>query len=153
MEAILDLLIKDHREFNRILSEVEELSKGLNRELLSPEQKFKAIKDIVFIIHKFSIFVGMLEKHRELEEITVFKVLEKKGLEGEVKKLKETHVLIANLLKDLEKEFSKFRERTKPLEESAAAILKIFSNICTIFRKHMKQEERIFKNLKSSTLS
>ena len=153
METILDFLMKDHRKFNKILSEVEELSKDLNRELLSPEQKFKVMKDVVFIIHEVSVFAGMFEDHKELEEIIVFKVLEKRGLVSETRKLKEDHALITNLLRDLEKEFSEFRERTKPLEESAAAILKIFLNICTIIRKHMKQEERIFKNLKSSTLS
>ncbi|RLG72994.1 MAG: hypothetical protein DRO23_09660 [Thermoprotei archaeon] len=148
MEAILDLLAKDHVEFTKILSEIGKLSRGLNKKLLSPEQKFKAMKDIVFIIHKFSIFVGMLEKHRELEELTVFKMLEKKGFKNEAKKLRETHVLVANMLKDLEKEFSEFRERAKPLEETAAAILKMFMNIRDVFMKHMEREEKIFKKLK-----
>ncbi len=144
METIMETLIRDHKVFRNIFQDVEEMIKSMNLEPKSSEEKFGLLKNIVIIAYKLSEFAGRTDKHRQIEEITVYRELESLGYKDEAAMLREQHVEIMKEIKNMNSIIEEYRKGMKPIEEIANSLVKIFHKIKPMYVKHMDDEEKFF---------
>ncbi len=94
------------------------------------------------------MYIGVVEKHRELEEATLYPFLEKQKYVNEVKVLRGQHRKIVEYVNDMKNIIAEYRGSLKPVENIAGEIIEKFVSIKTLYLKHMDLEEKlIFKML------
>ncbi len=147
MEEIINMLIRDHEIFRKVLSSVGSELEKLNLKPKTPEEKFKLLREMIAITYRLSEFAGLSDNHRRIEEITVYPRLEELGFEEQVRELKNQHIRIVREINTLRRTLLEYKEGKKSIEEISEKVAKLFAKIKPMYLEHINFEEKLFPKL------
>lgn len=148
IESVIGVILNDHKFFKEIIKEISQMINKINLKPQTPEERFSLLRDIIVLIYKISVYIGAVEKHRGLEEETLYPFLEKQKYVNEVRVLLRQHRKIVEYVNDMKKTIAEYRESLKPVENIAKEVIEKFVSIKTLYLKHIDLEEKlIFKIL------
>jgi len=148
IEPIIEVTLNDHKFFKKTIKEISQIINEINLKPQTSEEKFSLLRDIIVLTYKISVYIGVVEKHRKLEEETLYPFLEKQKYVNEAKILRRQHRKIVEYVNDMKNIIAEHRESLKPVENIAEEIIEKFVSIKTLYLKHMNLEEKlIFKIL------
>jgi len=109
IEPIIEVILNDHKFFKKTIKEISQMINEINLKPQTSEERFSLLRDIIVLTYKISVYIGVVEKHRELEEATLYPFLEKQKYVNEVKVLRGQHRKIVEYVNDMKNIIAEYR--------------------------------------------
>ena len=110
----------------------------------TPAEVYSLLGDLIEVIHRISVLVGMVEEHRKLEENTIYPYLEGLGFDDEVEELRGQHSIIKEHVRAFEDLLREYREMRANISAVAMEVSKEYSHMRRLLIEHFRYEEQLF---------
>jgi len=147
METIVKILIKEHNQAKRMLSEMKEIIQKLNMNPKEPNENFESLVKALSLLHLLSEFAELTIKHKNIEEYSVYPKFKDLGYAKEAKALEEQHETISKLINEIIAILNKYKSREKKIEQILVEVVNVCEKVREIYIEHMKFEEHLLSKI------